>query len=103
MKIVQIITPGEGNMDLKLQLKYIVGKQLRYESHLDFLDKCYENSVIPKGFQWKWSVQLDATAEEDKKGLESIRQCFGLKLIEFFIESYTFCLNSHLQYDMPCF
>ena len=44
-------------MDLKLQQKYIYEKHLRYESHLDLLDKCYETSVIPKGFQWKWSVQ----------------------------------------------
>ena len=80
MKIVQIITPGEGNMDLKLQLKYIVGKHLRYESDLEFLDKCYENSVIPKGFQWKWSVQLDATAEEEKKFLK-VREDAALKLI----------------------
>ena len=32
-------------MDLKLQFKYLVGKHLRYESHLDFLNKCYGNRV----------------------------------------------------------
>ena len=57
MEVDCSVTPEEENMDLKLQFKYLVGKHLRYESHLDFLNKCYKDSVIPKGFQWKWTVQ----------------------------------------------
>ena len=29
MNIIWIITPGEENMDLKLQFKYLVGKQIQ--------------------------------------------------------------------------
>ena len=37
MKISVNYTPGEKkNMDFILLLKYAVGKQIRYESHLDF-------------------------------------------------------------------
>ena len=74
-------------MDLKLQFKYLVGKHLRYESHFDFLNKCYKDSVIIKGFQWKWTVQLDATAEEEKRCMK-VREDAALKLIDL---SRMFC------------
>ena len=56
-------------------------------SHLDFLNKCYKDSVIPKGFQWKWTVQLDATAEEEKRCMK-VREDAALKLIDL---SRMFC------------
>ena len=37
--------------------------------------------MIPKGFQWKWTVQLDATAEEEKRCMK-VREDAALKLID---------------------
>ena len=35
-------------------------RQLRYESHREFLTKCLNQAIVPNGFEIKWNLQLDA-------------------------------------------
>ena len=40
-------------------------KILKYTSHQNFIARCIQESVLPKGFQIKWNICLDAT-DSDK-------------------------------------
>ena len=40
-------------------------KILKYTSHQNFIARCIQESVVPKGFQIKWNMCLDAT-DSDK-------------------------------------
>ena len=51
-------------MTYKAHIK-MLGTRLNSGKLLPF-NKCYKDAVIPKGVQWKWTVQFDATAEEEK-------------------------------------
>ena len=35
-------------------------RQLRYESHREFLTKCLNQAIVPNGFEIKWNLQFDA-------------------------------------------
>ena len=62
-------------------VRLMIGKRLRYGSHADFLQKCLDSSVIPKGFQFKWDVQLDVNQEERDK-CTRVKTDAALKLMQ---------------------
>ena len=47
--------------------KRLVEKKARYNSHLQFLQKCMENNLTSKGFQIKWELNLDAGIQSKRR------------------------------------
>jgi hypothetical protein len=46
-------------------------KILKYTSHQNFISRCIQESVVPKGFQIKWNICLDTT-DSDKDRYKDI-------------------------------
>ena len=46
-------------------------KILKYTSHQNFISRCIQESVVPKGFQIKWNICLDTT-DSDKNRYKDI-------------------------------
>ena len=72
---------------MQASLKKMVKKKVRLSSHIHFLEKCYKQSLIPKGFSWKWRLNLDADETFIKK-IESIKRDASLKLMEISLTAY---------------
>ena len=65
----------------------MVKKKVRLSSHIHFLEKCYKQSLIPKGFSWKWRLNLDVDETFIKK-IENIKRDASLKLMEISLKAY---------------
>lgn len=61
-------------------------RQLCYESHRDFLNKCLNKSIIPHGFEIKWNLQLDAH-ETILEKCEKIKKDASLQFLSLSIEA----------------
>ena len=72
---------------MQASLKKMVKKKVRLSSHIHFLEKCYKQSLIPKGFSWKWRLNLDVDETFIKK-IESIKRDASLKLMEISLTAY---------------
>ena len=55
-------------------------KKARYDSHLQFWEKC-SNNIIPNGFRLKWKMNLDSCKEKQLSVKEILDETSG-KLIE---------------------
>jgi hypothetical protein len=60
-------------------------KEIRYRSHRDFLETCLPKNVVPKGFDFKWDIQLDVEVDLQDK-YNTIKKDASLKLVEVAIE-----------------
>jgi hypothetical protein len=59
-----IIYPCNGLYRYQKSIR-IEKKILKYTSHQNFIARCIQESVVPKGFQIKWNICLDTT-DSDK-------------------------------------
>ena len=49
----------------------LMDKKARYVSHLNFLENCEKNNVIPNGFHLKWRLNL-GSAKQNKQQVHNI-------------------------------
>ena len=79
----------------KRQPFLMLWKKLKHQKDNKYNSRCLNINFEP--------ILPNKTETLDNKGLESIRQCFGLKFLKNFIEWHIFDLYSHIQCDIPCF
>jgi hypothetical protein len=63
-------------------------KDIRYKSHKEFLEKCLQRGVVPKGFEIKWDIQLDVHPDLQEQ-CTKIKKDASLKLVQVAIEGCT--------------
>ena len=56
-------------------LRGLVEKEARYESHLEFLSKCYKQGNVPKGLQFEVPIELDVDLDCLSKCSKIKRDC----------------------------
>lgn len=66
-------------------IKRLSQKQIRYSSHLEFLRKCLEEEIVPKGFELSWKLTFDTT-EDRRRQIHDILRDSSFDLIRKSIE-----------------
>ncbi len=77
-------------MDAQLNVEK---KKVRYLSHINFLQTCVNESLIPKGFRWKWKIGVDADRQLREK-CDRIKTDASLKLMQLSIDACSEKLNA---------
>ena len=70
------------------QHQTLLEKDLRYSSHVNFLENCLKKDLIPKGFMLKWRLNVNTDKDLTEK-CEKVKRDASLKLMTLAKEAYT--------------
>ena len=62
------------------KLRKILDKEIRYESHRQFLEDCVHHQIIPNGFSLNWKLGLESD-ENDKVSVINVLKMASFQLL----------------------
>ena len=85
-----------------IKIKANYKKLVRYESHFAYLESCLHDDIVhvPKGFNWRWWMCLDAHPEHLEKS-QKIKRDTQIKLMQLTKDAAAIKINQ-IQASLVC-